>query len=134
MGLPFDRLVADVMSQPPYAKAQRVFWIVDNGSAHRGSKAIERLQSRYSNLVLVHAPVHASWLNQIEIYFSILQRKALTPNDFGSLDELQERLLRFQHEYEQISKPFEWKFTRNDLNILLNKIKPSSASVEKQAA
>ena len=99
----FDRLVADVMSQPPYAKAQRVFWIVDNGSAHRGSKAIERLQSRYSNLVLVHTPVHASWLNQIEIYFSILQRKALTPNDFGSLDELQERLLRFQHEYEQIS-------------------------------
>jgi hypothetical protein len=130
----FDRLVADVMSQPPYAKARRVFWIVDNGSAHRGSKAIERLQSRYSNLVLVHAPVHASWLNQIEIYFSILQRKALTPNDFGSLDELQERLLHFQHEYEQIAKPFEWKFTRNDLNILLNKIKPSSASVEKQAA
>ena len=99
----FDRLVADVVSQPPYAKAQRVFWIVDNGSAHRGSKAIERLQSRYSNLVLVHTSVHASWLNQIEIYFSILQRKALTPNDFGSLDELQERLLRFQHEYEQIS-------------------------------
>jgi len=84
--------------------------------------------------VLVHTPVHASWLNQIEIYFSILQRKALTPNDFGSLDELQERLLRFQHEYEQIAKPFEWKFTRNDLNILLNKIKQSSASVEKQAA
>jgi hypothetical protein len=130
----FDRLVADVMSQSPYDKARRVFWIVDNGSAHRGSKAVERLQSRYSNLVLVHAPVHASWLNQIEIYFSVLQRKALTPNDFGSLDELQERLLCFQHEYEQISKPFEWKFTRNDLNILLSKIKPSSTSVEKQAA
>ena len=71
---------------------------------------------------------------QIEIYFSILQRKALIPNDFGSLEELQERLLRFQHEYEQISKPFEWKFTRNDFNILLNKIKQSSASVETKAA
>ncbi len=82
----FDRLVDDVMRQPPYATARRVFWIVDNGSSHRGLRSVERLQSRYPNLVLVHAPVHASWLNQIEIYFSILQRKALVPNDFKSLE------------------------------------------------
>lgn len=131
---PFDRLVADVMSQPPYAKAHRVFWIVDNGSSHRGDRAVERLQSRYSNLVLVHAPVHASWLNQVEIYFSILQRKVLTPNDFASLQELQERLLCFQNYYVQIASPFEWKFTRDDLNILLNKIKKASAIFDKKAA
>lgn len=119
----FDCLVADVMSQPPYNEAKRVFWIVDNGSAHRGPRAAERLQSRYVNLVLVHAPVHASWLNQIEIYFSILQRKTLTPNDFKSLEELKELLLGFQHYYEQLAKPFEWKFTRNALNVLLSKIK-----------
>lgn len=132
--LSFDRLVADVMSQSPYATARRVFWIVDNGSAHRGTKAIERLQARYPNLVLVHAPVHASWLNQIEIYFSILQRKALTPNDFKSLQDLEERLLRFQREYELVLRPFEWKFTRQDLNILLNKIKLPAIAVEKMAA
>lgn len=132
--VPFDRLVADVMSKSPYAKARRVFWIVDNGSAHRGDRAVERLQSRYSNLVLVHAPVHASWLNQIEIYFSILQRKALTPNDFASLKELQERLFCFQDYYEQIATPFEWKFTRDDLNIFLNKIKTASAIFNKKAA
>lgn len=131
---PFDRLVADVMSRPPYDKARRVFWIVDNGSSHRGDRAVERLQSRYSNLVLVHAPVHASWLNQVEIYFSILQRKVLTPNDFASLQELQERLLCFQDYYEQIASPFEWKFTRDDLNILLNKIKKASAIFDKKAA
>ena len=96
--------------------------IVDNGSAHRGLKSIERLQGRYANLKLIHGPVHASWLNQIEIYFSILQRKALTPNDFPSLEALKERILGFQQYYQGIAKPFEWKFTRKDLNRLMCKI------------
>ena len=82
---PFQRLVAEVMAQKPYLRARRVFWVVDNGSSHRGAKAAERLRSRWPNLILVHTAVHASWLNQIEIYFSIVQRKVLTPNDFGSL-------------------------------------------------
>ncbi len=120
--VPFDRLVAQVMAESPYKDAKRVFWIVDNGSAHRGQSSTTRLQERYPNLVLVHGPVHASWLNQIEIYFSIIQRKVLTPNDFHSLQELEKRLLGFQCYYEQIAKPFEWKFTRRDLHKLLNKI------------
>jgi hypothetical protein len=124
---PFDRLVAQVMAEPPYKDARRVFWIVDNGSAHRGSRSVNRLQERYPNLVLVHGPVHASWLNQIEIYFSVIQRKVLTPNDFPSLQELEKRLLAFQSYYEQIAKPFEWKFTRSDLNALINKIQPDQA-------
>lgn len=119
---PFDRLVEQVMNQDPYKDARRVFWIVDNGSAHRGLKSIKRLQARYANLNLIHAPVHASWLNQVEIYFSILQRKALTPNDFPSLEALKERILGFQHYYQEIAKPFKWKFTRKDLNRLMSKI------------
>lgn len=119
---------------PPYAEARRVFWIVDNGSAHRGPRAIARLRERYNNLVLVQGPVHASWLNQIEIYFSILQRKALTPNDFESLEELQERLLGFQRHYEQIAKPFAWKFTRSDLDTLLNKFKQAAGDLNLLAA
>src|SRR5438128_8455628 len=63
---PFDRLVEQVMTRPPYNDARRVFWIVDNCSAHRGSRAVQRLQDRYPQLVLVHAPIHASWLNQVE--------------------------------------------------------------------
>jgi hypothetical protein len=78
----FDRLVAQTMRRRIYRRARRVFWIVDNGSAHRGPAAARRLRSRFPNLVLVPGPVHASWLNQIEIYFSVLQRKVLTPNDF----------------------------------------------------
>jgi hypothetical protein len=119
---PFDRLVDQVMTQPPYNQARRVFWIVDNGSSHRGARCIARFGEKYKNLVVVHGPIHASWLNQIEIYFSILQRKALTPNDFPSLAAVEERLIGFQSYYETIAKPFEWKFTRGDLNALLNKM------------
>ena len=124
---PFDRLVDQVMTRSPYDEARRVFWIVDNGSAHRGTRAVARLQTRYPRLVLVHGPLHASWLNQIEIYFSIVQRKVLTPNDFSGLDAVAERLLAFQSYYESIAKPFEWKFTRQDLVQLLSKMDSAAA-------
>lgn len=120
--LPFDRLVAQVMNEPPYHEAHRVFWIVDNGSSHRGAASVARLTTAFPNLVVVHTPVHASWLNQIEIYFSILQRKALTPNDFTSLTAVEDRLLGFQAYYERIATPFEWNFTRTDLDSLLKKL------------
>ena len=120
--VPFGRLVDQVMSQPPYLTARRVFWIVDNGSSHRGEASQRRLRAQWPNLVVVHTPIHASWLNQVEIYFSVLQRKALTPNDFTSLDELKDRLLHFQDHYGAIAQPFQWKFTRRDLHNLLNQL------------
>jgi hypothetical protein len=120
--VPFDRLVTQVMTQEPYRSARRVFWIVDNGSSHRGNRAIARLQAAWPTLVLVHTPVHASWLNQIEIYFSIVQRKVLTPNDFPSLRAVEERLLRFQEHSAAIAQPFEWRFTRYDLLALLDRL------------
>ena len=96
--------------------------MVDNGSSHRGQASIDRLQDRWPNLHLIHLPVHASWLNQVEIYFSIVQRKVVSPNDFHTLDEVDARLLDFQQYYEQIATPFEWKFTKDDLNDLLERI------------
>lgn len=119
---PFDRLVAQVMGQEPYRSARRVFLIMDNGSSHRGQRSVERLQSRYANIRVVHGPVHASWLNQIEIYFSIIQRKVLTPNDFPDLAAVADRLERFERHYEAIAKPFEWKFTRADLTELIQRL------------
>lgn len=118
---PFGRLVAQVMTQPPYRDARRVFWIMDNGSSHRGQPCVRRLTEAYPNLVPVHGPVHASWLNQIEIYFSTLQRKALTPNDFSCLAEVEDRLLRFQEYYESMATPFDWHFTRDNLARLTRK-------------
>ena len=76
---PVDRLVSEVMIQAPYRTARRVFWIMDNCSAHRGQKDADRFRSKWPNAILVHTPIHASWLNQIEIYLSIVQRKVLTP-------------------------------------------------------
>ena len=80
----FERLVVQVMGQQPYRSARRVFLIADNGSSHRGRRASDRLRAKWPNIVLVHTPVHASWLNQIEVYFSIVQRKLLTPSDFAT--------------------------------------------------
>ena len=119
---PFGRLVEQVMGQEPYASARTVFWIVDNGSAHAGKASIERLEGRWPNLRLIHIPIHASWLNQIELYFSIVQRKALTPNDFGSLAELDRRLLDFGRHWRAVAEPFEWSFKRQDLERVLAKI------------
>jgi hypothetical protein len=125
---PFDRLVEQVMTRPPYNEARRVFWIVDNGSSHRGAASVARLQNKFRRLTLVHGPVHASWLNQIEIYFSIVQRKVLSPNDFSGLETLAERLLDFQYYWEAAAKPFEWKFTRRDLASLLSRCSPDRAA------
>jgi hypothetical protein len=130
---PFDRLVAQVMTISPYRDARHVFWIVDNGSSHRGQASVRRLQTAFPNLILVHGPVHASWLNQIEIYFSIVQRKALTPNDFSSLADVEDRLLRFQQYYETIAKPFEWKFSRADLDELVKKIDATPTTIRPAA-
>jgi hypothetical protein len=119
---PFDRLVHQVMTTEPYASARRVFWVVDNGSSHRGEVSVLRLQGRYRNLRLVHLPKHSSWLNQVEIYFSVVQRKVLTPNDFTDLGEVERRLLAFERRYEEAARPFEWKFTRADLAKLMKRL------------
>ena len=119
---PFTALVEQVMTAEPYASADRVFWVVDNGSSHRGQKAIDRLAERFPNALMVHTPVHASWLNQVEVYFSIIQRKALSPNDFTDLDVVEQRLTRFEIRYNAAAKPFKWKFTTADLNDLLDRL------------
>ncbi len=112
---PFDRLVGQVMAEEPYRSAPRVFWIVDNGSSHRGTASMQRLEQRHPTLILVHLPTHASWLNQIEIYFSIGQRKALSPNDFADLAAVERRLLAFAALYNDTAVPFRWRFTRRYL-------------------
>ncbi len=118
----FDRLVRQVMTKEPYASARRVFWIVDNGSSHRGQRSVERLEGRWPNLRLVHLPVHASWLNQVEIFFSILQRKVLEPNDFDDLSQLARTLNAFEHHWNEVAEPFAWSFTHADLAELIERL------------
>jgi transposase len=120
--VPFMTLVEQVMTREPYASAKRVFWVVDNGSSHRGQASADRLATRFPNAVMVHTPIHASWTNQIEIYFSIVQRKVLTPNDFTSLDQVEDRLTAFEQRYNATARPFRWKFTPADLEDLMARI------------
>jgi hypothetical protein len=132
----FGRLVDQVMAQEPYRSAPRVFWIVDNGSSHRGAAACQRLQARYPALILVHLPTHASWLNQIEIYFSIVQRKVLTPNDFPDLAAVERRLLAFETLYNATAMPFQWRFSRAQLErrLALLPDTPSAAAPHRDPA
>jgi DDE superfamily endonuclease len=123
---PFERLVAHVMGHEPYRSARRVFWIVDNGSGHRASPPSPGCRRAGRRPRSSTRRSHASWLNQIEIYFSIVQRKVLTPNDFRSLTAVKDRLLHFQTHYEATASPFQWTFTRRDLHRLLAKLAPRS--------
>jgi hypothetical protein len=134
---PFGRLVRQVMERPEYATAPRVFWVVDNGSSHRGAASVRRMLRAYPNGVLVHTPVHASWLNQVEIYFSLVQRKVLTPNDFTDLQEVELRLRLYEELTNQEPRPFAWKFTKDDLFNLLQRLaakakagRPSSTTIQ----
>lgn len=111
----FNQLVERVMTQAPYKTARRVFWIVDNGSAHHPATFPERLTGLHEHAIAVHLPTHASWLNQIELYFSILQRKALTPRDFDSAPQMTQRILAFQAHFSAQAKPFNWRFSADDL-------------------
>ena len=120
--VPFMDLAGQVMERPEYRDAPRVFVVVDNGSDHRGKAAIERLRKAHPNAVMIHTPVHASWLNQIEIFFSIIQKKVVSPNDFPSLEKLSETLLAFVDRYNQTARPFSWKYTAADLTDLLRRI------------
>jgi transposase len=120
--VPFMELVDQVMSQQPYASARRVWWIVDNGSSHNGQRSIDRMAAAWPNARLVHLPVHASWLNQIEVVFSVIQRKVVKPADFADLAELADRLCRFEEHYNATARPFDWRFTTKDLAVLLERL------------
>jgi transposase len=131
---PFGRLVEQVMTLEPYASANRVFWIVDNGSSHRGQAAIDRMSQTWPTARMIHTPVHASWLNQCEIYFSVVQRKVVTPNDFDDLADVENRLTAFQDLYNLAARPFNWRYTKKDLDILLARIDAHKPGVSPVAA
>lgn len=119
---PFSQLVEQVMRTEPYASARRVFWIVDNGSSHNGARSTVRMRNSWPTACLVHLPIHASWLNQVEIFFSIVQRKVIKPGDFTNLEQLAERLLAFQARYNAAAEPFDWHFGRKSLDRLLDRL------------
>lgn len=118
----FERTLKNCLAQPPYQEAERVFLIVDNGSSHHPNTSPARIQAQDPRVITVHLPTHSSWLNQVELYFSILHRKALTPSDFPSVDALRERIFRFQVLYNQRAEPFRWQYTRDHLEAYIERL------------
>jgi hypothetical protein len=118
----FGRLVEQVMAMEPYRSALRVFWIVDNGSSHQGRKAAERLRARYPNLILVHTPTHASWLNQVEDLLQHRPPQGATPAAAHELEALAARILGFEADYRAEPSPFRWRYTRADFDRRLREL------------
>ena len=115
----FERLVADVMAIEPYVSARRVYLVCDNGSSH-ACKHRSSARKEMAERLLVHIPVHASWLNQIEIVFSILQRRSCPQR---SLDlRLADRIVGFERHFNAEPRSFDWRFTRADLEVFLKRL------------
>lgn len=118
----FDAFVDSVMAKEPCRSAGRVFWITDNGAVHQPKTFPDRLRARHPKAISLHLPVHASWLNQVEIYFGIVGRKALTPNDFPDPTAIRQRLVGFEQRYDKTARPFSWRYTRTDLEATLRRL------------
>lgn len=90
------------------AQVTAIHLICDNVPMHKGKKVGAWLD-RHPRFHMHFTPVHCSWMNQIEQWFSILQRKRLVAPNFADLDELESKLLAFIDEWNQVAHPFNWK-------------------------
>lgn len=120
---PFEAALTHCLEQERYRDAERVFLIVDNGCAHHPRTSPTRIPAQHPNVIPVHLPTHASWLNQVELYFSILKRKALHPTDFPDTEALKQRIMHFQCRYNDDPQPFRWNYTRQDLAAHVKRLK-----------
>lgn len=115
----FEILVEAVMAHPICRRADRVFWITDNGSAHHPNTFIWWLKKQYTNVEGLHLPTGASWLNQMELYFSVLTRKALAGESFASVSALRDRIDGFEDRWNRAPTPIKWTYTSEQLRQLL---------------
>ena len=93
-----------------------LYVILDNGSSHRSKKTRAWVQ-KHKRLHLFYTPTHASWLNQIEIFFGILTRKVIRRGIFKSRRELVQRMMSFIDSYNAEARPFEWTYSGKPLTV-----------------
>jgi hypothetical protein len=130
----FDAALRHCLTQPHTQQWERIFLIVDNGPSHHPRTSPVRLAALDPRITTVHLPTHSSWLNQVEIYFSILVRKALTPRDFPSVSALREQIDRFEGYYNLGAEPFYWRFNRTDLERYVERLARHEALFAQTAA
>lgn len=88
--------------------------VLDNGSSHV-SKHTRAWFDAHPRWHVHYTPPHASWVNQVELFFSILQRKVITNGNFASRDDLITKMLRFVADYDQTARPFKWTYAADPL-------------------
>jgi transposase len=110
-----------IVAEAQRRRVQTVALVLDNGPTH-ASKQLTRWVRELSTslegkltMQLYWLPTNASWLDQLEIWFSLLQRKLLQPNHFCSLDELEQAIQDFITYYNQTAKPLKWSYTVEQL-------------------
>jgi hypothetical protein len=118
----FHEALAECLKAPLYQDAERIFLIVDNGCAHHPNTSPQRIAQQFPRVTTLHLPVHSSWLNQIELYFSIVHRKVLQGASLASLADLRQRLRWFEWHYNRTAAPFRWRFNRAELAALVNRL------------
>jgi hypothetical protein len=118
-----------IMAEAQRRQMQTVALVLDNGSTHAPKQLtgfVQELATTFNGkltMQLYWLPINASWLDQLEIWFSLLQRKLLQPNHFTSTDELQQAILDFIAHYNQTAKPLKWSYTVEQLE---RKLAPNS--------
>lgn len=103
----FVAFLSDLVDQTP--AGLELHCIVDNLSAHT-TAAVEAFLDEHTHVFLHHTPTHASWLNQIELFFSILQRRLLRYGEFDSVEDLADRVIDFINNYNRAARPFRWTY------------------------
>ena len=90
--------------------------VMDNGSSHT-SKATRAWLAEHARFVAHYTPKHASWVNMVELFFSIITRKVLKRGNFSSRDDLVSKLMRYIVAYNETAKPFAWTYTGQPLKV-----------------
>src|SRR2546426_3543296 len=110
----FVAFLTDLVAETP--DGMQLHCIVDNLSAH-GTPKVEAFLDEHPHVFLHRTPTHASWLNQVELFFSIMERRLLRRGEFASVAELTERIIAFINDYNRQAKPFRWTYDGRPLKV-----------------
>ena len=110
----FVDFLADLVRQTP--KGLDLHCIADNLSAHK-TAAVADFLTRHPHVHIHYTPAHASWLNQVELFFSIIERRLLRRGEFSSTDELADRVIAFIKDYNKRAAPFRWTYDGRPLKV-----------------
>jgi transposase len=112
------------------AEVTAIHVVLDNLRMHKGKK-VQAWLAKHPRFVFHHPPVHCSWMNQVEQWFSILQRKRLRIADFADKAALAERLRAYIAEWNQVAHPFNWS-TKSVAKVMAKCQLTESASADSQ--